>query len=94
MPTGRKGRYPSVCVWGGFRFYRFSTVGDDGEVKRSPNRSANCSAAAPQCVGGFFHCRTMFRQAKSISLLAAVSLGKCPRLLRTYLFRLSIAVVV
>ena len=34
------GRYPELCVWVGFIFYRFS-VAQGGEINRSPYFSAN-----------------------------------------------------
>ena len=53
-----------MFVFGSVLFsYRFS-VATGGEANRSPNFSANWSAAAPLCVGGVFHCLTIFRKAR------------------------------
>ena len=55
---------------------------------------SNWLAAIVQVSGGFFHDLVMFRKARKMSLVAASSLGKCPRFfntLRSCICKLSMA---
>ena len=65
-------------------------------TKRSSNCVANWALAACYEIGGFFQCAWTLRSTSQMSLVAASSLGKWPRILtalRTWALRLSIALV-
>src|SRR5262245_19557556 len=64
-----------------FRRGGYPTVGEtfQSTTKRSSNWIASCALAACQKIGGLFQRAWTLRSTSQINLIAASSLGKCPR---------------